>query len=203
MRRMRQKLVTVVLAVLLAIGAWQVALAEKWQPYQFNGDERFEYRVIWAEDEEQKEATYILDIKKSGKKTEEGEDIFEVSYITRGMLRKEDLGAESAFGLWGAYGISLNVFVLNPTYAFFFSQMELKVGEKMSFFGAGTIKVTGKEKVAKREGFVCQLFQSEDDGEELIAEWTIDPKLALPLRSKVFEEGKVQGQVELIKYTQY
>jgi len=173
-------------------------LAEKWQPYQFKGNERFEYKVIWAQDEEKREATYILDIKKKG------EDIFEVTYITKGILTKEELGEEAAFGLWGVYGISLNVLVLNPTYAFFFGQMDLKVGEKMSFFGAGTVKVIGKEKVAGREGFVCQLFLPSEDGkEELLMELIIDPKLAMPLRSKVFEEKKVQSQIELIKYTQY
>ena len=204
MRAMKRKLtMVVVLMGLFIVGTWQIALADKWQPYQFKGNERFEYKVIWTEDEEKTEATYILDIKKSSKKTKEGEDIFEVTYITKGTLTKEQLGQEAAFGLWGVYGISLAGLVLNPMYGFFFGQMDLRVGEKMSFHGAGIVKVTGKQKIAGREGFVCQLLLTEDGKEELAAEWTIDPKLAMPLRSKVFERTKVQGQIELIKYTRY
>ena len=201
MRVMKRKLAMAI--GLFVIGTCQIALADKWQPYQFSGNERFEYKVVLAEDEEKKEATYILDIKKSSKKTKEGEDIFHVTYITKGTLTKEQLGEGAAFGLWGVYGISLAGLVLNPMYGMFFGQMDLEVGNKMSFYGAGVIKVIGKEKVAGKEGFVCQLFQTEDGKEELVAEWTIDPKLAMPLRSKVFERTKVQGQMELIRYTRY
>jgi ATP-dependent RNA circularization protein (DNA/RNA ligase family) len=92
--------------------------------------------------------------------------------------------------------------VINPAYGFFFSQMDLKVGEKMNFFGAGIIKVIGKQKIAGREGFVCQLFQADEE-EKMIAEWVIDPDLALPLRSKIFDDNELQGQIELVKYIQY
>lgn len=194
----REKFGFAVLIFLFMAGTWQIGLAQKWQPYQFKGDERFEYKVIW-EDDGKKEATYILDIKRTEEKTEEGEEIFEVSYTTIGKLPKDELGEQAAFGLWGAYGISLPMIFLNPMYGVFFSQLDLKVGEKMSFFGAGIVKVIEKEKVAGREGLVCQLF-SED---KLTAEWTIDPTLALPLRSKLFEDEKVESQIELIKYTQY
>lgn len=196
---MRRRFISAVLSVLIAGGVWQVALAGKWQPYQFKGDERFEYKVVWEEDEEPNEAIYILDIKRSGEKDEEGEEIYEVSYTTKGKLSKDDLGEQAAFGLWGMYGISLPMLFLNPMYGVFFSQLDLKVGEKMSFFGAGIIKVIRKEKVGGREGFVCQLFQED----ELMAEWTVDPDLALPLRSKLYEEKKIEHQIELIKYTQY
>jgi len=41
----------------------------------------------------------------------------------------------------------------------------------------------------------------------MIAEWVIDPDLALPLKSKMFkfmdDELQGQGQIELIKYIQY
>ncbi len=87
-------------------------------------------------------------------------------------MTKDELGPETAFGLMGSYGISLNMLVINPAYGFFFSQMNLKVGEKMNFFGAGIIKVTGKEKIAGREGFVCQLFQADEE-EKMIAEWVM------------------------------
>jgi len=194
---MKRKFMMVVLAGLFLVGTWQTALAKKWQPYQFKGNERFEYEVISWEDEEEKEALYILDIK------ELEEDTFEVTYITKGTLKKEELGMETAYGLWGFYGVSLNALILNPFYCIYFQEMDLEVGEKMSFWGAGLIKVIEKEEIAGREGFVCQFFQTIDDEEELVAEWTIDPELALPLRSKVFSEEKVESQIELIKYTEY
>ncbi|POZ90561.1 hypothetical protein [Petrotoga sp. SL27] len=188
----------VTLIGLFLFGIGQVVWAEKWEPFQFRGDERFEYKILLEEDEEESEVIYILDIKKSKK----DEDLFEVTYTTKVTLTKDELGPESAFGLWGVYGISLNMLVINPTYGLFFSQMDLKVGEKMSFFGAGIVKIIGKEKIAGREGFVCQLFSAEEE-DKMIAEWVIDPELALPLRSKIFEDDELQGQIELIKYLQY
>ncbi len=193
---MKRKFMMVVLAGLFLVGTWQTVLAKKWQPHQFKGNERFEYEVIGCEDEEEKQVLYILDIK------ELEEDIFEITftYITKGTLKREELGMGAAYGLWGFYGGSLNA--LFPG-SFYFQEIDLEVGEKMSYGGVGLIKVTGKEKIAGREGFVCQFFQTMDDEEELVAEWTIDPELALPLRSKVFSEGKVESQTELIKYTEY
>jgi len=197
-RGISKKFIIVVLIGLFLFGIGQLTWAEKWEPYQFRGNERFEYKVLWEEDEEKGEVIYILDIKES----EKDEEVFEVTYTTKGTLAKDELGPETAFGLWGVYGISLNMLVINPAYGFFFSQMDLKVGEKMSFFGAGIIKVIGKEKIAGREGFVCQLFQADEE-DKMIAEWIIDPDLALPLRSKIFEDNELQGQFELIKYVQY
>ena len=199
MRGISKKFVIIVLIGLFLFGIGRVVWAKKWEPYQFKGNEYFEYKILL---EDEQEATYILDIKESSEKSKSGEEVFEVSYTTKGTLTKDELGAETAFGLWGVYGISLNMLVINPAYAFFFSQMDLKVGEKMNFFGAGIIKVIGKEKIAGREGFVCQLFQADEE-EKMIAEWVIDPDLALPLRSKIFDDNELQGQIELVKYMQY
>ena len=199
MRGISKKFVIIVLIGLFLFGIGRVVWAKKWEPYQFKGNEYFEYKILL---EDEQEATYILDIKESSEKSKSGEEVFEVSYTTKGTLTKDELGAETAFGLWGVYGISLNMLVINPAYAFFFSQMDLKVGEKMNFFGAGIIKVIGKEKIAGREGFVCQLFQADEE-DKMIAEWVIDPDLALPLRSKIFDDNELQGQIELVKYMQY
>ena len=77
---------------------------------------------------------------------------------------------------------------------------ELKEGEKMSLFGAGTVKVTGKETVGGRTGFVCQYFQKTGDEEELIWEWTVDPELALPIKSIVHDGGRETSRAELTAY---
>lgn len=202
MRGISKKFIIVLLIGLFLSGIIQLGWAQKWEPYQFKGNERFEYKVIWEEDGEEEEVIYILDIKKSIEKSRGDEEVFEVTYTTKGTLTKDELGPETAFGLWGVYGISLNMLVINPAYGFFFSQMDLKVGEKMSFFGAGIIKVIGLENIAGREGLVCQLFQPDEE-DKMLAEWVIDPELALPLRSKIFEDNELQGQIELIKYVQY
>jgi len=194
--------IIIVLIGLFLFGVGQVVWAEKWEPYQFKGNEYFEYKILLEEDEEKGEAIYILDIKESSEKSASGEDVFEVSYTTKGTLTKDELGAETAFGLWGVYGISLNMMVFNPTFGFFISQMDLKVGEKINFLGVGIVKIIGKEKIAGREGFVLQLFQADEE-DKMIAEWIIDPDLALPLRSKIFEDNELQVQIELVKYMQY
>jgi hypothetical protein len=177
----------------------QICLAMQWQPYKFKGDERFEYRIEWSDNGEKTGAIYILDIRSTNEKNEEGEKVFEISYTTKGKVSQDELGEQAAFGLWGMYGISLPILFLNPMYAVFFGQMNLETGEKMSLYGMGVIKVTKKESVGKREGFVCQLIQED----ELMSEWTIDPDLALPIRSRLYEEGETKHQIELIGYTKY
>jgi len=202
MKSIPKNFLLIILIGLFLFGVGQLGWAQKWQPYQFKGNERFEYKIIWNENEEPVEITYILDIKIDPEKSQKGEEVYEVSYTTKGTLTKDKLGQETAFGLGGAYGISLNMLVINPAYGFFFSQMDLKVGEKMSFFGAGIIKVTAMEEIAGRSGFVCQLFSPEEE-DKILAEWVIDPELALPLRSKTFGEEGIEGEIELLNYTQY
>ena len=202
MKSIPKNFLLIILIGLFLFGVGQLGWAEKWQPYQFKGNERFEYKIIWNENEEPVEITYILDIKIDPEKSQKGEEVYEVSYTTKGTLTKDKLGQETAFGLGGAYGISLNMLVINPAYGFFFSQMDLKVGEKMSFFGAGIIKVTAMEEIVGRSGFVCQLFSPEEE-DKILAEWVIDPELALPLRSKTYGEEGIEGEIELLNYTQY
>lgn len=37
----------------------------------------------------------------------------------------------------------------------------------------------------------------------MLAEWVIDPELALPLSSKTFGDDGIEGEIELIEYVQY
>ena len=189
MRTMKRKrMMVVVLIGLFIVGTCQIALADKWQDFRFKDNERFEYKVVWGEDEEKTEGTYILDTKKSGS------DPFGGTYIAKGTLTKE----EDIF----SYGISLVRILLSHSFSFL-GQLDLQVGKQASFPGVAIIKVIGKEKIAGREGFVCQIFLTDDGKKELVAECTIDPKLPMPLRTKIFEKTEVKGQMELIKYTRY
>jgi len=70
----------------------------------------------------------------------------------------------------------------------------------MSLFGAGVIKVTKKETVGGRTGLICELYTKQDDKEQLTWVCTVDPALALPIRSITFEGGKEKYRMELVSY---
>lgn len=189
------------LAVLVLLSGIQTAHSGKWEPYKFRGNEKYEYRIFYNQSGKKVTAHFGLEIRKTGKTDENGQPLFEVTYTTRGTLPADKLGPEAAFGLWGVYGISLPILVLNPAYSFFFSQMELAVGEKMSFYGAGLVKVTGRQSIAGVNAYVCELYQQEN---KKMAEYWIDPDLALPAKSIVWnEDGAVQFEMELTHYSSF
>lgn len=177
----------VFIVTLLVFGP--VTNAKTWSAFQFRGNEMYEYRVIWGD--EDREAIYRLSI------NEKPSGNYSVKYSTEVEIKPSQLSSDVAFGYWGTYGPSLHFMFLNPMYEMLFSQLELKVGEKMSYYGQGTMKVPGKEKIAGRTGFVCQLY---DNDENLIAEWVIDPELALPLRSITYEGSGTEGEIILVNY---
>lgn len=170
-----------------------------WKPYKFQIGERYEFKIILGEDisseDERKEATYILEINDFPAK----EGFVELSFTTKSLLEEEELSYEKVFSFEGL-GIPLSILIINPMYSVIFEQIDLEVGEKMKILGFGTVKVTGKENIGGRDGFVCQLFQTSDGEEKLVVEWVIDPELALPLRAKNFEDGKLESLFELISY---
>lgn len=166
------------------------ALAEKWTPYQFKGNEHFEYELR----SNAQAANFTLDIVKKKK------GLFEVSSTSKWLVTKEELGVDILGGFWaGAGGVGLTMFFVDPMGGRLFGSLDLKVGEKMSFWGMGVVKIVGKEKIAGREGFVCQLIGQED---RLLMEWVIDPALPLPLSTKIFDnEGNVEYESKLLKYS--
>ena len=181
--------------VLLCVAALPAAAqdAGKWKPYQFKGSERYEYKMTMLEGEEKKESVYILEVKKKG--AEE----WEIGTTVRNGVKTAQIGAEHILG--GSMGaMSPVLFLMNPLYGAFIEQVELKEGEKMSLFGAGLIKVGAKEKVGGREGHNCKLYTKQDDKDQLTWEWTVDPELALPIKSITYEAGKEKTRVELVGY---
>ncbi|MBS3765648.1 hypothetical protein KGY71_03900 [Candidatus Bipolaricaulota bacterium] len=181
--------VLVIIAVALSTCSFD-SFGEKWSPFEFKGNELYRYRVKW-EDEGQESAIYSLRIE------ENAAGNYTVKYSTEVEVEPSQLSSDVAFGYWGSYGPSLQLMFFNPMYSMFFDQLELKVGEKMSFYGQGLIKVTGKEKVAGHVGYVCRLFNSE---EEFVAEWVVDPELALPLRSMNSEQSGGEGEILILDY---
>lgn len=175
-------------------------MAQKWKPFQFKGSERYEYKLTWLQDEK-KEVTFIVDLKDAGEKDENGDEVLDVSFTIQRKMNKNAFTEGSLESLIDIHGLSMTMLIFNPLYFFVFEEIELKDGEKTNFAGMGAIKVTGKEKIAGREGFVCQFFQKDaDDKDQLAVEWVIDPALGMPLRTKTYQEGDLQSQCELLKY---
>lgn len=183
-----------------------MSYAETWKPYQFQKAESYEFKVVFGgegpEETENgsepigKEITYVLGIRNASGK----EGFVEVAFTTKSLLKEEELNYEKVFGFGELIGVPLSILIINPMYSYFFEQIDLNVGERVKLLEIGTIKVTGKEKVGEREGYICQFFQLVEDTEELVTEWVIDPKLALPLRAKNFKEEKLESSFELISY---
>ena len=83
-------------------------------------------------------------------------------------------------------------------YAAFFGGLDLYEGNKMSFFGAGVVEVTGTENVAGRTGWVC-VFRNQDGG-PILGRYVVDPVIPLPLKTELFEEdGTKQFQTVLMR----
>jgi hypothetical protein len=179
-----------VLAALMALPA-AAQDGKKWKPYQFSGDERYEFKLTSTEGEEKKESGFILDIRKKG-----AED-FDVTWSTKSAMKRSQ-GPELLLG--GLTVSSPAVLAMNPVFGVFLEQLELKEGEKMSLFGAGLVKVVKKEQVGGRTGFVCELYTKQEDKDVLAWSCTIDPALALPIRSIAYEGGQERHRLELLSY---
>ncbi len=165
----------------------------KWKPYQFVGNEKFEYKMLSMDGDDRKETLYALDLRKKG------EEDFDVTYSFKTPMKKSQ-GAEIVMGGLGM-GFSPALMLMNPLYGAFLEQLELKEGEKMSLFGAGFIKVVKKETVGGRTGFYCELYTKQEDKDVLTWAWTVDPALALPIKSITIENGKEKYRAELVRYT--
>ncbi len=186
-------------AIVLAASS-AASAQDKWKPYQFKADERYEFRITETEGGKAKEVFYVMDIKSTGKKDAEGEELLEVSYTTRGTMKKSELGEKTLFGAWDMQGYGMAWAIVNALYGALFADLTLKEGEKLSLLGLGLVKVTGKAKVADRDGFIVQFFGKEDEKEVLNAEWIVDPALALPIKTTNYEGGKAKSVIELVSY---
>ncbi|MCK4271439.1 hypothetical protein KAX22_02240 [bacterium] len=184
--------VSVLAVVMVATSMIALSSAEMWEPYQFQPkDQKYEYKIISFEDDVEKVSNYVLEIDKK----DDGQ--LEISVKTTWVAAEEDLGSQILGGWWAAGAFGLTMAFINPMYAAFFGGLDMYEGNKMSFFGAGVVEVTGTEKVAGRKGFVC-VFRNEDGG-PVMGRYVVDPSLPLPLKTEIFEEdGTSQYQTELM-----
>jgi len=183
----------VILAVMMVASYFSLSWAEMWEPYQFQPqDQEYEYRITNFEEGAQQVSHYILKIDQQ----ETGQ--LEVSVQTTWMATEDELGSEILGGWWTAGAFGLTMAFINPMYAAFFGGLDLHVGNKMSFFGAGLVQVVGTEKVAGRTGYICELL--EKDGGKVQGRYVVDPAVPLPLKTELFnEEGNRQFQTELLR----
>lgn len=182
----------------LLFAAIPVALAGGWKPFQFKPPERYEYKMVSSASGEEQTSGFVLELKDSGQK--EGEDpLYEVTYATTSRIARSKLMEGGMMGQWGA-GLGMwGILYANPMLFGAFSDLDLAVGEKMGMMGMGTMKVTAKETVGGREGFVCQWFEPEKKVASW--EWVVDPALALPIRVRQMEEEKIVQEIALVSYT--
>jgi hypothetical protein len=189
----RHKLLIVTILVIALILSFGLSYGAMWEPYQFEPkDQMYRYQITNYEGGEQQVSEYklIMDLLDGGQ--------IEISVQTTWMAAEEDLGSEILGGWWAAGAFGLTMAFINPMYAAFFGGLDLHVGNKMSFFGAGVVQVTGTQEVAGRTGFVCELLA--EDGGQLQGKYIVDPAVPLPLKTELYDDtGNMQFQTKLLE----
>jgi len=183
----------VCLAVVLGLAA--VAVADSWTPYEFSGPAYYKYRIVQHGTDE---VVYALDVQRS-----ELPGKLRVTTTTESLMDEEDLKGGAVWGASPILTMAPMLMLGNPMFSGLISQMDLAVGTKRDFYGAGYAEIVSKETVAGVEGFRCELYMK--DGEKTVkqAEITVHPDLALPLRSLVYDDGKPKFEMTLLEYRKH
>ena len=188
------------LLVILTVGTVALfAHADQWKPYEFKGPAFYKYKITTAEGGEPMEIVYSLDIQNAGQPA----GAYRVTTSIKTLVKAEDMGAEAFFGSSQALAPVAMLVLGGPMYSAFLGQMDLAVGEKMSFFGAGYAKVVRKQTFAGLEGFVCEIWIKQGDTDQKQAELTIHSDFPFPLRSRAFEDGEPRFDMELLEYRKH
>jgi hypothetical protein len=188
----RKFIVVLALATLFVPRPAAAQEGAKWKPYRFKGNERYEYTVVMVDGEEKKESGYVLEV------VRKGPNDWDLATTVKHAVKVPQLGAEQLFG--GSGKKSPGIFLMNPFHAPFIEQVEMKEGAMANLSGAGVIKVGAKETVGGRSGFTCKFYAKMEDKDVLTWEWTVDPDLALPIKSVAHAGGQGQIRIELVSY---
>jgi len=191
MKNSTNQVVTVSLVMFALVFTGLSTYGATWEPFEFRGNESYSFEVTWQGSEGEESSLYEFRI------LEDNDGGYTIRFISEVKLSSSDeLTGDLVYGAWSGYGVPIGYLLVNPVYSMMFGELDLKVGERMSFYGQGKMEVVGTETVASRKGFLCKLTGEEG----LMGEWVIDPDLALPLRSKMYEPSGFDGAVELVKY---
>ena len=191
MKNRTDQIATVLLVMFALVFMGLGTYGATWEPFEFRGNESYSFEVTWQGSEGEESSLYEFRI------LEDNDGGYTIRFISEVKLSSSDeLTGDLVYGAWSGYGVPIGYLLVNPVYSMMFGELDLKVGERMSFYGQGKMEVVGTETVASRKGFLCKLTGEEG----LMGEWVIDPDLALPLRSKMYEPSGFDGAVELVKY---
>ncbi|MEE8141805.1 MAG: hypothetical protein V3T77_01770 [Planctomycetota bacterium] len=199
----RGLLARMALAVLLGGG---FLFADQWMPYQFKGPALYKYKVMRHGGQESQvpaEAVYTLDITESEKKDSSGDSLYQIVCSVQAYLPKKDVGSNTFMGMSGLLAAAPATALLNPMFSMAYSQVDLKVGEEQLLFDTIRIKVTGEESIAGVKGFVCEIYTKQKDKEVKSSDMVVHPELILPLRSRVYSDGKLQSEMLLLDYQKH
>jgi hypothetical protein len=119
----RWSVVAVGLVVLVLLPA---AIADKWTPFQFRETERYEYKVLSKDGDRMVEGGYVLELKPTDRKNEEGQALIQVSVTTIGYTPKDQFESDPAGVVWGGHAFNFSMMALNPMYAVFFQQLDVR-----------------------------------------------------------------------------
>ena len=192
------RLLTVALVVVLAApslsgaGKWKMATEAKPVYYKMQStsyNRRGEKQVVVE-----------VDISATEQKDDKGQPMFLVKTSQTALTPARDLqGGAMAFGAFAAgwAGVAGMQWMM---YQPLLTQLDLVVGEKMSYFGGMLAKVTAKETIAGHEGFVVQILNTSKEEPVLMAELVVNPDISIALRSRAYSKGKISQENLLLDY---
>lgn len=171
------------------------AAQNRWQPFKLHPDVSFLDLQYSIQNQQGDTLVYGIQVERLQHQQ------VKLKILSEARLAEDQLGAQTLLGFWGVFGVSHLIF-FNPAFAMFYSQMDLNVGEKMSFFGAGYAKVTGEKVVGGRKGKVVEFYQREDGKDRLVSKTVIDPKIFIPIENIMFDNsGRIEMRFSLLKAT--
>lgn len=185
-----------VLAMLLVVGLAAAAVADTWTPNDFKGPAFYKYKVTQVD--EDKVFTCALDIQASA---QEGK--YDVTTSVTTQMDASDLEGGGIWGTSSVLGVVPLMMLGNPMFAGLFGEVDLTVGSKRDMYGMAVMEVVGKETLAGVEGYRCELRMKDGDKMVKQAELTVHPDLALPMRSRVYDDGKLTFEMLLLEYRKH
>jgi hypothetical protein len=197
---MSKRTVWALAAAVVVVASGAVAVARSWEPYKFQGAATYKFRITQPDDEASQPILYSFDVRPAAGNAEDGRPQWRVTTTIERVMPQDEVESSAVFGMSPVLALAPTLMAGSPLFAGMLGQMDLSVGEKMSFFGAGRAEVTGKETVAGVEGFVCQLYMKQGEEMQRVAELVVNPDLAFPLRSRSYEDGQVKVEMLLLEY---
>jgi len=185
--------VVIMLPSLSGAGKWKIP--EKARPLYYRMQS-----TTYDRKGEAKKILYEIDIKATEEKDDRGQPMFLVRTTQEHKVPAREIkGNQLAFGAM-QLGLATVAGMQWVMYQTLLGQLELEVGEKMSYFGGLLAKVTAKETIAGHEGFVVRVFNTSKEQEELVAELVIHPDIPVALRARSYRKGKIQTENLMLKY---